>query len=177
MRKVGIYGGSFNPVHYGHTGLAQWVLDHSDLDEVWLMVSPNNPLKAADELADEQTRLAGVREALKTIGDPRLKASDFEFDMPRPNYTANTLRQLRKVYPESEFILIIGEDNLKILNRWREWEYLLDEFEIIVYPRHDDTLMAPAVQERLQHGAHVRIISNAPYFDISSTQIRAMQHT
>ena len=100
--KIGIYGGSFNPIHFGHTGLAQWVVRNTDLDEVWLMVSPNNPLKDASILADEQKRLAASKEA---IGDGRLDSgkriivSDFEFTLPRPNYTANTLRELQKQYP------------------------------------------------------------------------------
>ena len=95
MAKVGIYGGSFNPVHFGHMGLAEWVLTHTDLDELWLMVTPNNPLKDSRILADEHERLNGVREAISRLQLPagkRLVASDFEFHLPRPSYTANTLR-------------------------------------------------------------------------------------
>ena len=131
--KIGIYGGSFNPVHFGHVGLAKWVIEHTDLDELWLMVSPNNPLKDAGILAPEKERLAAVREAIKGI--PGVKASDFEFSLPRPSYTANTMRELQKHFPEYEFTLVIGEDNLAIFDKWREYEYILANFRIFVYPR------------------------------------------
>ena len=116
--QIGIYGGSFNPVHFGHVGLVKWMAEHTDLDEVWMMVSPNNPLKDSRELADEQVRLEGVRKAIRGI--PHVVASDFEFHLPRPSYTANTLRALVAAYPQHTFSLIIGEDNLRILPRWRE---------------------------------------------------------
>ena len=131
--QIGIYGGSFNPVHFGHVGLVKWVAEHTDLDEVWMMVSPNNPLKDSRELADEQVRLAGVRKAIEGI--PHVVASDFEFHLPRPSYTANTLRALAAAYPQHTFSLIIGEDNLRILPRWREWEYIVSHYRIFVYPR------------------------------------------
>ena len=102
--KVGIYGGSFNPVHFGHVGLAKWVIENTDLDELWLMVSPNNPLKPANLLAPEGERLAAVSKAVKDI--PHVKASDFEFSLPRPSYTANTLRELQKAYPDTAAVLI-----------------------------------------------------------------------
>ena len=121
--RIGIYGGSFNPVHFGHIGLAKWVIEHTDLDELWLLVSPNNPLKPAHSLAPEDQRLAAVREAVKDIS--RVKASDFEFSLPRPSYTANTLRALQQAYPTDEFTLVIGEDNLALFTQWREWESIL----------------------------------------------------
>lgn len=177
--RIGIYGGSFNPVHFGHVGLAKWVVENTDLDELWLLVSPNNPLKAADSLAPEQERLAAVREAIKDI--PGLKASDFEFSLPRPSYTANTLRELQKAYPQHEFTLVIGEDNLAIFDKWREYEYILENYRIFVYPRtssrqtvgvasaEKDLIAASAVKE-------LRLLSEAPYFNISSTEIRASQN-
>lgn len=169
LRKIGIYGGSFNPVHYGHVGLAKWVMEHTDLDELWLLVSPNNPLKAAQSLALEQERLAAVAEAIKGIKG--VKASDFEFSLPRPSYTANTLRALQKAYPECAFTLVIGEDNLAIFDQWREYEYILDNFRIFVYPRHGCT-------QRLEmmKGKNIVFLQDAPYFDISSTEIRAKKH-
>ena len=168
MIKTGIYGGSFNPVHYGHTGLSEWVLRNTDLDELWLMVTPNNPLKDQSILADEQVRLQGVREAIARLDLPvgkRLVACDFEFRLPRPNYTANTLRKLQEAYPDREFTLIIGEDNLSIFTRWREYQFILDTFRVMVYPRrgasaHPDLHPAPVY------------LTGAPYFDISSTEIR-----
>lgn len=168
MAKIGIYGGSFNPVHYGHIGLAKWVIEHTDLDELWLLVSPNNPLKPASLLAPEQERLEAVRQAVKDI--PHVVASDFEFSLPRPSYTANTLRALQNRYPEHAFTLVIGEDNLAIFDRWREYEYILSNFRIFVYPRHGEPtdLPSPVLQAK-----NIHFLASAPYFDISSTQIRA----
>ena len=164
--KIGIYGGSFNPIHFGHIGLAKWVIEHTDLDELWLMVSPNNPLKDKSILADEQVRLQEAREAIDVLGTEAIKVSDFEFSLPRPNYTANTLRELKKQYPEHDFTLIIGEDNLEIFNKWREFQYILDNYRIFVYPRHDCTpYQLPAAKD-------LQLLSDAPYFDISSTYLR-----
>lgn len=187
MRRIGIYGGSFNPVHFGHVGLAKWVIENTDLDELWLMVSPNNPLKPANLLAPEGERLAAVSKAVKDI--PHVKASDFEFSLPRPSYTANTLRELQKAYPDTEFTLIIGEDNIAIFDRWREYEFILANFRIFVYPRRenlsDDGLTAKRSNSP-QDGLttqwsnsvavkEIRYLSGAPLFDISSTQIRNQQ--
>lgn len=178
--KIGIYGGSFNPIHFGHTGLAQWVVNNTDLDEVWLMVSPNNPLKDASILADEQKRLAAAKEA---IGDGRLASgkriivSDFEFHLPRPTYTANTLRSLAKAYPEHEFTLIIGEDNLNIFNKWREYQYILDTYRIFVYPRRNIISQTSQQHEDILRKANnVKLLADAPYFDISSTELRKNLH-
>lgn len=179
MQRIGIYGGSFNPVHFGHVGLAKWVIQNTDLDELWLLVSPNNPLKEADILAPEEERLTAVREAIKDI--PGLKASDFEFALPRPSYTANTLRELKKAYPDYEFTLIIGEDNIAIFNRWREYEYILENFRIFVYPRRD-SLSGEAGLSAKRSGVfqaksvkEICYLSEAPFFDISSTSIRRSQ--
>lgn len=179
--KIGIYGGSFNPIHFGHTGLAQWVVNNTDLDEVWLMVSPNNPLKDASILVDEQKRLAAAKEA---IGDGRLASgkriivSDFEFTLPRPNYTANTLRELQKQYPQHEFTLIIGEDNLEIFPKWREYTYLLENFRILVYPRKGSGKSVEQMMQELEtaHIKEVQLLANAPYFEISSTELRKNLH-
>ncbi len=183
--KVGIYGGSFNPVHFGHVGLAKWVIEHTDLDELWLLVSPNNPLKDVHILAPEQERLEGVREAIKGI--PGLKASDFEFSLPRPSYTANTLRELQKAYPDYEFTLVIGEDNLAIFPQWREYEFILENFRIFVYPRHlsankvsglSGEAGLSSVSETVcpaKPVKEIRFLSEAPLFDISSSAIRREQ--
>ena len=190
--KIGIYGGSFNPIHFGHTGLAKWVLENTDLDEVWLMVSPNNPLKDKSILADEEERLAAAKEAIGdgilAIGNEakgerrearserreergkRIRVSDFEFHLSRPTYTANTMRALAREYPEHEFTLIIGEDNLCIFDRWRESDYLLNQFRIFVYPRHG----CPAYT--IPPAKEMHILHNAPYFDISSTELRKNLH-
>ena len=190
--KIGIYGGSFNPIHFGHIGLAKWVLEHTDLDEVWLMVSPNNPLKDKSILADEQERLTAAREAIGdgilAIGDEakgkRIWVSDFEFHLPRPTYTANTLRALAREYPEHEFTLIIGEDNLQIFDQWREYQYILDNYRVFVYPRRDKagtqgaTLPAAGTQPReaTLPAKGTIFLTGAPYFDISSTELRKNLH-
>ena len=190
--KIGIYGGSFNPIHFGHTGLAKWVLEHTDLDEVWLMVSPNNPLKDKSILADEQERLTAVKEAIGdgilAIGDEakgkRIWVSDFEFHLPRPTYTANTLRALAKDYPEHEFTLIIGEDNLQIFDQWREYQYILDNYRVFVYPRRDKAGTQGATQpaagtqprEATLPAKGTIFLTGAPYFDISSTELRKNLH-
>ena len=169
--NIGVYGGSFNPLHFGHVGLAKWVIAHTDLDELWLLVSPNNPLKPAGILAPEEERLAAVREAVRDI--PGLKASDFEFSLPRPSYTANTLRALQKAYPQHTFTLVIGEDNLAIFDQWREYEYILANFRIFVYPRSSSQTEAErSTEERIKNARNVVFLANAPYFDVSSTQIR-----
>jgi len=168
--KIGIYGGSFNPVHFGHVGLAKWIIEHTDLDELWFMVSPNNPLKPAGMLAPEEERLAAVREAIKDI--PGLVASDFEFSLLRPSYTANTLRALQKTYPDHEFTLVIGEDNLAIFDRWREYEFILQNFRIFVYPRHGGE-STDRFSDRVQSTDSIVFLKDAPYFDISSTELRA----
>ena len=178
MAKVGIYGGSFNPVHFGHVGLAKWVMDHTDLDELWLLVSPLNPLKAkSQELTanSEEDRLAAVREAVKDI--PHVKASDFEFGLPRPSYTANTLRELQKAYPEDEFTLVIGEDNLAIFDQWKEYEFIASNFRIFVYPRNlnnPNNPNNPSIPSILNN-PNIIYLSEAPTFDISSTAIRRSQ--
>ena len=184
MLRIGIYGGSFNPVHFGHVGLARWVIEHTDLDELWLMVSPNNPLKPAGSLAPEKERLAAVREAIQDI--PHVKASDFEFSLPRPSYTANTLRELQKAYPEHEFTLVIGEDNLAIFDQWREWEYIAKNFRIMVYPRilsakrsmfyqRSGLLSLSEAVFQAKPVKEIRYLTEAPTFDISSTAIRHSQ--
>ena len=187
MRRIGIYGGSFNPVHFGHVGLAKWVIENTDLEELWLMVSPNNPLKPANLLAPEGERLAAVSKAVKDI--PHVKASDFEFSLPRPSYTANTLRELQKAYPDADFTLIIGEDNIAIFDRWREYEFILANFRIFVYPRRENLSDDGQTAKRSnspQDGLttqwsnsvavkEIRYLSGAPLFDISSTQIRNQQ--
>lgn len=187
--KIGIYGGSFNPVHFGHTGLAQWVAEHTDLDEVWMLVSPNNPLKDSRILADERVRLEQVEKAVADI--PHVKASDFEFHLPRPSYTANTLHALSETYPEHTFTLIIGEDNLAIFDRWREWEYILTHYRLFVYPRHTgqcamrnaqcvtegiiEQLSATAKKDTGLDIQGIVFLHEAPYFDISSTELRNAQ--
>jgi nicotinate-nucleotide adenylyltransferase len=166
--NIGIYGGSFNPIHFGHIGLVEWVIKHTDLDEIWLMVSPNNPLKDTSILQDENERLETVRESINRLGaeGKGIIVSNFEFQLPRPTYTANTLRLLVEQYPQHTFTLIIGEDNLSIFHQWRDSEYILKTFRIFVYPRKGCPPYHIPIAKDLQ------VLQNAPYFDISSTEIR-----
>lgn len=186
--KIGIYGGSFNPVHYGHVGMVKWILEHTDLDKVWLFVSPKSPHKTDREDLDANypERVDAVREAMKDI--PRVLVSDFENHLPRPSYTANTLRALEKARPDDEFTLIIGEDNWNVFDKWREWEYILQNYRVFVYPRKENTDRGKAAQSRKtaalkvesiktadvvrSEAKNVVFLREAPYFDISSTEIR-----
>ena len=133
MKRIGIFGGSFNPVHLGHTALAAYICEQGMVDEVWMMVSPQNPFKQNLALLDEQHRLAMLRLAVEPY--PMLQACDFECHLPRPSYTYHTLQALRAAYPEHEFSLVIGEDNWASFDRWYRGDDILRETPIIVYPR------------------------------------------
>lgn len=165
--KVGIYTGSFNPVHIGHLALANYLCEFEGLDEVWFMVSPRNPFKQEDELMGDALRLELVRLAVE--GYPKFRASDFEFHLSRPSYTVHTLEALRQTYPEHEFYYIMGSDNWASFTRWYEWKRILDENQILIYPRPG----YPVQQEALP--AHARLVSS-PVFEVSSTFIRRALH-
>lgn len=163
--RVGIYSGSFNPVHLGHVALADYIVHQGLVDEVWLIRSPHNPLKRSADLMPDDLRLRLLQTAIE--GHTGLRVSTIEDDMPTPNYTINTLCRLRDEYPEHEFYLIIGADNWLIFDHWRNWQQILSEFHLIVYPRpgydmpHICQSEYPTVQT-----------VDAPLYDISSTQIR-----
>lgn len=133
MKKIGLYFGTFNPVHVGHLIIANYMACNTDLDEVWLVVSPQNPLKQKAGMLADYHRLALVRTA--TEDNPKLKASDVEFSMPKPSYTADTLAYLTDRHPEASFSLIMGEDNLRTFHKWKNHEVILDRHKIYVYPR------------------------------------------
>lgn len=179
--NIGIYGGTFNPIHFGHVGMALWTLTHTPLDELWLMVTPGNPLKDGQTLAqNEQERLAAARQAIaqateehrEELKGKRLLVSDFEFTLPRPSYTAQTLRALQGTYPAHQWQLLIGEDNLHCFKRWREWEWIAKNFPVLVYPREgaeDGNIgCMPATDDFKQ----LTFLADAPRFDISSTRLR-----
>ncbi len=158
-----VFGGSFDPIHIGHTALAEAVLRRNLADEVWFMVSPLNPHKQGLGLTPENTRLAMVRLA---IGDePRFKASDFEFSLPRPSYTLNTLRALEAAHPQRQFSLLIGADNWAKFDRWYRGDKILERYPIIVYPRDNEQ------QPTLPQGVTWLL---SPLYDISSTKVRRM---
>ncbi len=131
--KIGIFGGTFNPIHLGHTALASYICNLGLVDEVWLMVSPQNPFKRDHQLLDEAIRLRLATLAVQDF--PRLRASDFEFHLPRPSYTYVTLRELSRAYPDDAFSLIIGADNWDAFPKWRNADDILAHYPIIVYPR------------------------------------------
>ena len=165
-KRIGIYSGSFNPVHNGHISLAKYLLDSDIVDEVWIVVSPLNPLKTAtNELIADEWRLQMAKIAFKGIRDT--KVSDVEFLLPRPSYTIDTLNFLQKKYPDYQFFLLIGEDNMAVFDKWKNYDEILRKYTVLVYPRHADTNMSDKV---LRHTNIHKI--DAPYIDISSTDIR-----
>lgn len=166
MKHIGLFCGSFNPVHIGHTTLAQTILNKSALDEIWFVVSPQNPLKQKSQLASEQDRLMMVNLALRNCNN--MHSCDVEFSLPKPSFTANTLRHLSQLYPDYAFTLIIGSDNLQVFNLWRQYDFILNNYHIIVYPRQGDNL-----QQLLELYPQVSGIE-APLLPVSSTRIRAL---
>ena len=136
MKRIGIYGGSFNPIHKGHIALAKQILRRARLDEVWFMVSPLNPFKVADsDLLDDHLRLQMAQKALAE--EPGLRACDYEFHLPRPSYTWDTLQALQRDYPDYEFVLVIGADNWLKFGRWYHSADLLENYNIVVYAREN----------------------------------------
>lgn len=156
-----IFGGSFDPIHRAHTALAAEVLGRGIADEVWFMVSPQNPHKRAMNLTPENERLRMVQ--LAVAGEPRFKACDFEFSLPRPSYTLNTLDALEKKYPDRAFMLLIGADNWAKFDRWYKSDEILSRFPVIVYPRESQE------QPPLPPGV---VWLSSPLHDISSTLVR-----
>jgi len=161
--RIAIFSGSFNPIHNGHIAIAHEVLAQGMADQLWFLVSPQNPLKKNLGLMKESDRLEMVKLAIEN--QTGMRASDFEFHLPRPTYTINTLEKLRENYPESQFKLLIGADNLLIFRKWYQYQRIIDEFGLIVYPRPDFST------ESLPKFVNTTIIS-APLLDLSATQIR-----
>ncbi len=161
--KVGLYFGSFNPIHFGHLIIAQAVQERAKLDEIWFIVSPQNPLKRNKNLLHEFDRYDLV--ALAIEDNDRFKVSDIEFDMPRPSFTIDTLSYLREKHPGHQFKLIIGGDNLSIFPKWKNSKKIIDDFGLIVYPRPGSN------PEEHQNQLNVEFIE-APLLDISATYIR-----
>jgi len=133
MKKIGLFFGTYNPIHVGHLVIANHLANYTELDEVWLVVSPQNPLKKKDSLLQDYHRLALVRVAIDD--NPKLKASDIEFSLPKPSYTSNTLAHINEKYPGYSFALIMGEDNLRTFHKWKNYEDILKNNQIYVYPR------------------------------------------
>ena len=165
--KIGLYFGTFNPIHVGHLIIANHMAEHSVLEQIWMVVTPHNPHKEKNTLLDDRQRFHMV--SLATEEYPKIKPSDIEFKLPQPNYTVNTLSHLKDKFPQHEFSLIMGEDNLKSLHKWKNYEYILENHDIYVYPRVSESTDT----ETSSILNHLRVHKiNAPIVEISSTFIR-----
>jgi nicotinate-nucleotide adenylyltransferase len=166
MKKVGLYFGTFNPIHIGHLIIANHMVEFSDLDEVWLVITPQSPFKVKKSLLDNHHRYQMVFEA--TADYPKLKPSKIEFDLPQPNYTINTLVYLEDKYEqEYKFSLIMGEDNLKSFHKWKNYEAILENYSLYVYPR----ISEGKIEHQFENHAKVYKVA-APIIEVSSTFIR-----
>ena len=168
MKKIGLYFGSFNPIHIGHLVIANFVANHTDLDEVWMIVTPHNPHKDKGSLASEQHRLKMVQ--LATSDNLKVWAKDTEFHLPQPNYTINTLNHLTELHPEVHFTLMMGEDNLRSLHKWKSFQEIVSNHDILVYPR----LLSSGEKEFEEHNLNMSRIKmcEAPVMNVSSTYLR-----
>lgn len=175
--KVGLYFGTFNPIHVGHLIIANYMADFTDLDQVWLVVSPQNPLKEKKTLLADYHRIALVKEGI--YDNPKLRASDIEFKLPIPSYTSNTLAHLKENYPENEFALIMGEDNLRTFHKWKNHEWILDNYKLYVYPRamtiqeeaEESEIKSDSVNTFENH-PNVTLCDDVPVMKVSSSFIR-----
>ena len=163
--KIGLYFGTFNPIHIGHLIIANHMAEYSDLNQIWMVVTPHNPLKKKEHLLDDYKRLNLV--ALATEDFPKIKPSDIEFKLPQPNYTVHTLAHLQDKFPQHEFSLIMGEDNLKSLHKWKNYEVILQNHDIYVYPR----ISSETATLDLKNHPRIHHV-DAPIVEISSTFIR-----
>ena len=164
MRRIGIFGGSFNPIHNGHAIIASYIMQHGGLDQLWLMVSPQNPLKQPHEMAGELHRLRMTEMVSHRIDG--VETSAFEFTMPKPSYTIDTLNALQAKFPDDEFYLVTGADNWVIFDRWRNSEEILAKYHLLVYPRLGyDVVIPEELRDRVT-------LVDAPIIELSSTMVR-----
>lgn len=175
--KIGLYFGTFNPIHVGHLVIANYMADYTDLDQVWLVVSPHNPLKEKSTLLTDYHRLALVKVAIDD--NPKLRASDIEFNLPKPSYTATTLAYLKDKYPENEFALIMGEDNLRTLHKWYNHDKILKNHKIYVYPRvltiqeeAEISTINSQISNDFRSNSNVIFCEDAPVMKVSASFVR-----
>ncbi len=161
--KTGLFFGSFNPIHIGHLAIANYMVEFTDLDKVWFVISPHNPLKQKTTLLPDIQRLSMVRLAVEY--DNRFKASNIEFELPQPSYTINTLEYLKEKHPEQEFVLIMGSDGLDTFHKWKNYKELIANYQRYIYPR-------PETDKKLLQHIENGMVVNAPLMEISSTFIR-----
>ena len=166
MKEIGLFFGTFNPIHIGHLIIGNYMVEFTDIDEVWFVVTPKSPFKTKDSLLDNHHRYQMVYEAIKEY--PKLRVSNIEFDMPQPNYTIHTLVHLEEKYEKKyRFSLIMGEDNLKSLHKWKNYEQILENHDIYVYPRLGKT----DTESELRNHPRVHL-TDSPVMEISATFIR-----
>lgn len=167
--KIGLYFGSFNPIHIGHLIIAQHILNHTEIQRLWFVISPHNPLKDKASLANDRDRLHLVQLAIED--NPSMKASDIEFKLPQPSYTIDTLTYIKEKYPRYEFALIMGADNLISLPKWKNYQLLINNYPIYIYKRPNYPIESALVQHENIH------VLDTPLLDISSTWIRQLIKT
>ena len=170
-KKIGLYFGTFNPIHVGHLIIANHTVDYTELDQVWMIVSPQNPLKKKNSLLEDYHRLALVKVAIED--NTNLSVSDIEFSMPKPSYTSHTLAYLEEKHPDYEFSLIMGEDNLRTFHKWKNYEQILDQHQVYIYPRvltEGEMNENSALPEVANH-KNVHLV-DAPVMKVSASFIR-----
>ncbi|MFT4781728.1 MAG: nicotinate-nucleotide adenylyltransferase [Psychroserpens sp.] len=163
--KIGLYFGTFNPIHIGHLTIANHLAEYSALDKIWFVVTPHSPFKKKSSLLDNRQRFEMVYRATEDY--EKLEPSDIEFDLPQPNYTINTLTYLQEKHPNHEFSLIMGEDNLKNFHKWKNHELILEHYNIYVYPR----ISEGKIETQFENHNKIHKV-NAPIMELSSTFIR-----
>ena len=165
MSKIGLYFGTFNPIHVGHLIIANHMVENSDLDEIWMVVTPHNPFKKKSSLLENHHRFELVYRATENY--QKIKPSDIEFKLPQPNYTVYTLAHISDLHPDKEFCLIMGEDNLKSFHKWKNYETILEHYHIYVYPR----IAEGKVEHQFKSHSKIHKV-DAPIVQISSTMVR-----
>jgi len=162
--KVGLYFGSYNPIHIGHLAIANYMVEFTDIDQLWFVVSPQNPHKKKNNLLDDYQRLEMVHRAVE--GDDRLRASNIEFNLPKPSYTVDTLAYLKEQHPNYDFVILMGSDNLESFHKWKNFESILENYGVVVYPRPGFD------RSKVEVHKNITIAEDAPLMEISASFIR-----
>ena len=165
MKKIGLYLGTFNPIHNGHLSLVNYFINNTELDEVWVVLTPQNPFKQNNSLIEDDYRLEMANKTFNHLKD--IKVSDIEFQLDKPNYTIDTINRLSEDYPNNKFTLLIGEDNLTNFHRWKDYAKIIDLVDVFVYPRN--TMIK--IDQELINNTKIRIL-DAPKIEVSSDEIR-----
>jgi len=162
--KVGLYFGTYNPIHIGHLAIANYMVEFTDIDQLWFVVSPHNPHKSKNNLLDDYQRLEMVHRAVED--DDRLRASNIEFNLPLPSYTVDTLAYLKDQHPDYQFVILMGSDNLENFHKWKNYETILENYGVIVYPRPGFD------RKKVQVHQNIQVAEDAPLMEISASFIR-----